>query len=103
MASVGEFEGNGEAERLLRTINAEKVDLSDYEDFGDASLGLGRFFDDVYDHKRIHLSRGCLTPGRVRGPVRRETLGAFVSAGSVSPTVFLSQLRGALQRLASDI
>ena len=36
MASVGEPEENGYAERLMRTIKEEEVDLSEYEDFGDA-------------------------------------------------------------------
>ena len=62
MANVGEPEENGYAERLMRTIKEEEVDLSDYEDFADALRGLGRFLDDVYDRKRIHSSLGYLTP-----------------------------------------
>lgn len=48
MASVGEPEENGYAERLMRTIKEEEVDLSEYETFDDALRGLGRFLDDVY-------------------------------------------------------
>lgn len=62
MARVGEPEENGYAERLMRTIKEEEVDLSEYEDFHDALLGLGRFLDDVYNRKRIHSSLGYLTP-----------------------------------------
>jgi transposase InsO family protein len=62
MASVGEPEENGYAERLMRTIKEEEVDLSGYEDFSDAMRGLGRFLDDVYNRKRIHSSLGYLTP-----------------------------------------
>jgi transposase InsO family protein len=36
--------------------------LSEYEDFGEALRGLGRFLDDVYNRKRIHSSLGYLTP-----------------------------------------
>jgi len=61
MASVGEPEGNGYAERLMRTIKEEEVDLSEYEDFGDAMKGVGRSLDDVYNRKRIHSSLGYLT------------------------------------------
>lgn len=67
MASVGEPEENGYAERLMRTIKEEEVDLSEYEDFGDAQRGLGRFLDDVYNHKRIHSSLGYLTPAEFEG------------------------------------
>ncbi len=62
MARVGEPKENGYAERLMRTIKEEEVDLSDYEDFAEALRGLGRFLDDVYDRKRIHSSLGYLTP-----------------------------------------
>ena len=62
MASVGEPRENGYAERLMRTIKEEEVDLSDYEDFADAGRQLGRFLDDVYNKKRIHSSLGYLTP-----------------------------------------
>jgi putative transposase len=62
MASVGEPEENGYAERLMRTIKEEEIDLSEYEDFADALRQLGRFLDDVYNVKRIHSSLGYLTP-----------------------------------------
>ena len=61
MARVGEPEENGYAERLMRTIKEEEVNLSEYEDFGNALRGLGRFLDDVYNLKRIHSSLGYLT------------------------------------------
>jgi putative transposase len=62
MASVGEPEENPYAERVMRTIKEEEVDLSEYEDFSEALRGLGRFLDDVYNRKRIHSSLGYLTP-----------------------------------------
>jgi len=62
MASVGEPEENGYAERLMRTIKEEEVDLSEYGNYGEALRGLGRFLDDVYNRKRIHSSLGYLTP-----------------------------------------
>jgi len=62
MAEVGAAWQNGYAERLLRTIKEEEVDLSDYEDYNDARRQLGRFLDEVYMHKRIHSSLGYLTP-----------------------------------------
>lgn len=62
MAAVGEPRENGYAERLMRTIKEEEVDLSDYQDFADARRQITRFLDDVYNVKRIHSSLGYLTP-----------------------------------------
>lgn len=33
-----------------------------YQDFADARSQIGRFIEDVYNHKRIHSSLGYLTP-----------------------------------------
>lgn len=62
MAAVGEPRENGYAERLMRTIKEEEVDLTEYEDFADALRQIGRFLDEVYNRKRIHSSLGYLTP-----------------------------------------
>jgi transposase InsO family protein len=62
MAEIGEATQNGYAERLMRTIKEEEVDLSDYRDYEDAYRQMGRFLEDVYMCKRIHSSLGYLTP-----------------------------------------
>ena len=62
MADVGAAWQNGFAERLIRTIKEEEVDLSEYRDYHDAYRHLGRFLDEAYMHKRIHSSLGYLTP-----------------------------------------
>jgi putative transposase len=62
MAAVGKPEENGYAERLMRTIREEEIDLSEYRDYADARRQLGRFLDDVYSRKRIHSALGYLTP-----------------------------------------
>lgn len=62
MAAVGKPEENGYAERLMRTIKEEEVDLSDYDDFHEAYRSIGRFLDEVYTRKRIHSALGYLTP-----------------------------------------
>ena len=55
-------EPNGFAERLLRTIREEEIDLSEYRGFADAFGQSRRFLDDVYNRKRSHLLLGYLTP-----------------------------------------
>jgi len=62
MAAIGEPRENGYAERLMRTIKEEEVDLSEYHDFADAHRQIMRFLDDVYNIKRIHSALGYLTP-----------------------------------------
>jgi len=62
MAAVGKPEENGFAERLMRTIKEEEVDLSDYRDFHDAYRRIGQFLDELYTRKRIHSALGYLTP-----------------------------------------
>lgn len=62
MAAQGKPEENGYAERLMRTIKEEEVDLSEYNDFADAYRQIGRFLEDVYNTKRIHSALGYLTP-----------------------------------------
>ena len=72
MAERGAAWQNGYAERLIRTIKEEEVDLSDYQDYNDACRQLGRFLDEVYIHKRIHSSLGYLTPAEFEDQWRRE-------------------------------
>ena len=62
MAAVGKAEENGYAERFMRTIKEEEVDLSEYRNFADANRQIGTFIQDVYMTKRIHSSLGYLTP-----------------------------------------
>ncbi len=62
MAAIGKAEENGYAERLMRTIKEEEVDLTEYEGFSDAYAQIGHFIEKVYQYKRIHSSLGYLTP-----------------------------------------
>lgn len=62
MAQAGEPTQNGYAERLMRTIKEEEVDLSDYEDYHQAYQQIGQFLDDVYMRKRVHSSLKYLPP-----------------------------------------
>ncbi len=62
MAAVGKAEENGYAERVIRTIKEEEVDLSEYFSFSDAAQQIGHFIEVIYMTKRIHSSLGYLTP-----------------------------------------
>jgi transposase InsO family protein len=62
MAEVGEAWQNGYAERLIRTIKEEWIDLSDFQDYAEALTQIGYFLEQVYMHKRIHSALGYLTP-----------------------------------------
>jgi putative transposase len=62
MAEVGKAWQHGYAERLMRTIKEEEVDLSEYQGYWDAYGQISRFLEDVYMRKRIHSSLGYLTP-----------------------------------------
>lgn len=62
MAEVGAAWQNGYAERLMRTIKEEEVDLSDYQNYTEAYQQIQQFLEDVYMHKRIHSALGYLTP-----------------------------------------
>lgn len=62
MAEVGQAWQNGYAERLMRTIKEEEVDLSEYRNFTEAYQQIEQFLEDVYMKKRIHSSLSYLTP-----------------------------------------
>ena len=72
MAGVGKAYENGYAERLMRTIKEEEVDLSDYRNFNEVYNRIEEFLDEVYMKKRIHSSLGYLTPSEFEATWRKE-------------------------------
>jgi transposase InsO family protein len=62
MAKVGEPRENGFAERVIRTIKEECIDLTEFEDFDDAYGQIGTFIEKVYNDERIHSALGYRTP-----------------------------------------
>lgn len=79
MAKVGAAWQNGYAERLIRTIKEEAIELAEYCDYQDAYEQIGRFLEDVYMHKRIHSSLGYLTPVEFEQQWAHATSPAVVS------------------------
>lgn len=72
MAKVGAAWQNGYAERIIRTIKEEEIDLADYCDFADAYAQIGHFIEQVYQHKRIHSALGYLTPAEFEAQWRSQ-------------------------------
>ncbi len=62
MAAIGKAWENGYAERLMRTIKEEEVDLSEYRNFSEVYERIEEFLEEVYMKKRIHSSLSYLTP-----------------------------------------
>ena len=53
---------NGYAERLIRTLKEEEVEINDYQSITEARDGIGDFLTNVYHLKRPHSALGYLTP-----------------------------------------
>ncbi len=62
MAARGQPRQNAFAERLMRTLKEEAVDLHEYDNLAEARARVGRFLDDVYMTKRVHSALGYRTP-----------------------------------------
>jgi putative transposase len=72
MAGVGKAYENGYAERLMRTIKEEEVDLSEYRNFNEVYERIEEFLEEVYMNKRIHSSLSYLTPSEFEEQWRNE-------------------------------
>lgn len=62
MADVGCPEQNGYAERVMRTIKEEEVDLSEYDSFEDAKQKIDDYLGCFYNTERIHSALGYMPP-----------------------------------------
>ena len=71
MAGVGKAYENGYAERLMRTIKEEEVDLSEYRNFNEVYERIEEFLEEVYMKKRMHSSLSYLTPSEFEAKWRK--------------------------------
>ena len=53
---------NGYAEKLIRTLKEEEVDINEYQSITEARDRIGHFIEEVYHQKRPHSALGYLTP-----------------------------------------
>lgn len=62
MTAVGSPRDNAQAERFMRTIKEEEVELQEYNGIEDVRRSIGRFISDVYNCKRLHSALGYRPP-----------------------------------------
>jgi transposase InsO family protein len=78
MAEVGQAWQNGYAERLMRTIKEEEVDLSEYRNFTEAYEQIEQFLENVYMKKRIHSSLDYMTPDEYEKKWKEQQQGNVI-------------------------
>ena len=62
MTGVGAPKENAVAERWMRTVKEEEVELQEYRSFREAKQAIGRFIEEVYNQKRLHSALGYRPP-----------------------------------------
>ena len=62
MSRRGNPYDNARAESFMKTLKYEEVYLADYQNLPEARRSIGRFLEDVYNHKRLHSAIGYLPP-----------------------------------------
>jgi len=74
MSRAGKPNDNAACERFIRTLKYDEVYLRDYADVGDARRSIGRFLDDIYNHKRLHSSIGWVPPAEFEAALAERLL-----------------------------
>lgn len=62
MSRVGNPYDNAKAERLMRTLKEEEVDLRDYRDIEEARPRIAEYFEGYYNTERLHSALGYRPP-----------------------------------------
>lgn len=74
MSRKGNCYDNAKAESFFKTIKAEEINLSEYEDYSEAKSNIAHFILDVYNQKRLHSSIGYMSPVKFE-----EALNTYLS------------------------
>jgi transposase InsO family protein len=105
MAEVGQAWQNGHAERVIRTIKEECIELQEYEDYADARRRIGAFLQEVYNRKRIHSSLGYVTPSEYEAAYhqsRRQSLLTATPDAAIIPAAGETEAGSAEEQPARD-
>jgi putative transposase len=86
MSRKGNPYDNAMAESFVKTLKYEEVYRNEYRDLAEAWAGIGRFFEQVYNEKRLHSALGY------RPPAEFERSLATVSAPTPSPRTTTRQV-----------
>lgn len=62
MSRRGNPYDNARAESFMKTLKYEEVYLADYQNLSEARRSIGRFLEEVYNHKRLHSALGYRPP-----------------------------------------
>lgn len=74
---------NAMAESFMKTLKAEEVNGTDYQNIGQARSAIGNFLEDVYNRQRLHSALNYLSPEEFE--LAAQTAGPTEVGASINP------------------